>query len=378
MWSHKRGRHALLAGLLAFPLLLGGCTDALIDPGLDPSKVLPEIGFVGSNSCQTCHTPQAYWWRQSGHPYKLVEVKDGKAPTFPYSKIADQPPAGSTWNDVLYVVGGYGYKSRYVGKDGFFITAGGNNQWDLNTKAWSNYSKDQKIPYNCGPCHTTGYSAEGNQKGIPGLVGTWKEDGVGCEACHGPGSQHVFNPGLYRMKIDKSVDACAQCHNRNGANNPEITAQNGFLMHRDALHAMRLTKGHRDFTCVTCHDAHRGALFSKERQVPPVNRTCESCHATARQSLARSDFAKSKATQECTTCHMAPMTVSAVPTKSPWKGDMKTHLVKINTDPAAPQWYGTNNNRSHAYITVGFACLSCHDNKDQAWAGQYVKRMHKW
>jgi hypothetical protein len=370
-WS----RPVLAATALLFFVI--GCSDnGPTEPGPDPS-VLPELTYVGSESCKDCHTLAYFNWRQSGHPYKLAEVKDGKAPEFPFSTLPG-PPQGTTWNDILYVVGGYGYKARFVGKDGYFITAGGKNQWDLNTLAWSDYSKDQRLPYTCGECHTTGYDKEGNHRGIEGLRGTWKEDGVGCEACHGPGSQHVFSPLGHRLTKDTSTEACASCHHRNGATNPEITAQNGFLMHRDALHSVRLTKGHQNFTCVTCHDAHRGVLYQKERQLPGVKRDCESCHTMARLSLQRSDFAKSKANQECTTCHMAPMTVSAVPTKRPWLGDMKAHLVKINTDPNAPQWYGTNNNRSHAYITVGFACLSCHEDKNQQWAGDYVKRMHKW
>jgi hypothetical protein len=337
---------------------------------------VPELGFVGSESCRECHTLAFFNWKASGHPYKLVEVKDGKPVTFPFSTIPG-PPAGSTWDDVLYVVGGYGYKARFVGKDGYFLTTGGRNQYDLNTKAWSDYEKDKRKKYDCGVCHTTGYSAEGNHKGIEGLVGTWKEDGVGCEACHGAGSQHAAAPFQYRLKQDASTEACATCHNRNGATNPEITVQNGFLMHRDALHSMRLTKGHKDFTCVTCHDPHRGVLWSKERQLPGVKRTCESCHTTARTSLRNGALSASKATQECTTCHMAPMTVSAVPTKRPWVGDMKSHLVKINSDPAAPQFYN-NNTRSHAYITVGFACLGCHEGQSAAWAGTEAKRIHKW
>jgi hypothetical protein len=75
---------------------------------------------------------------------------------------------------------------------------------------------------------------------------------------------------------------------------------------------------------------------------------------------------------------MAEMTVSGVPTKRPWKGDMKSHLVIINTDPKAPQFYGTNNNRSHPYITLGFACLRCHDNKTLEWAGENAAKVHRW
>jgi hypothetical protein len=373
------GRRWLVAGLL---LVAAACSDdarPILEPEPEPPAAtpLPALDYAGSASCESCHKAAYNKWKGSGHPYKLVEIKNGVPPTFPYTQLPGPPP-GSTWNDVLYVVGGYGYKARFVGNDGFFITAGGNNQWDLNTLAWSDYLKDQRSPYNCGSCHTTGYSPLGNQKGIAGLVGTWKEDGIGCEACHGPGNRHILSPKTESMVVDRSTDACAKCHNRNGVNMQEITAQSGFLMHRDALHSIRNTKGHKDFRCVDCHDPHQGSLFAAERNIKPTLMRCESCHQNERIALQIGPLGGKKANQSCTTCHMAPMTVSAVPTKRPWKGDMKSHLVRINTDPAAPQFYGTNNNRSYPYITLGFACLQCHETRTLQWAGENAMRIHKW
>jgi hypothetical protein len=375
-------RHTrILASMAALALAVSACSDAgiFLPPVVEPPPpvALPALDYAGSQSCQGCHTRAYATWKESGHPYKLVKIENGLAPRFPFTELPGPPP-GSTWNDVLYVVGGYGYKARFVGRDGFFMTQGGQNQWDLNTLAWSDYLRDQRAAYNCGSCHTTGYSPLGNQDGIPGLVGTWKEDGIGCEACHGPGNRHVLAPTKEKMKVDRSTAACASCHNRNGVNMQEITAQGGFLMHRDALHSIRNTPGHRDFQCTDCHDAHGGALFSKERRRQPVKVTCEQCHSEMRWAMSVAPLASSKRNQECTTCHMAPMTVSAVPTKRPWKGDMKTHLVKINTDASAPQFYGANNNRSYPYITLGFACLQCHENRTLQWAEENARKVHNW
>jgi hypothetical protein len=338
---------------------------------------VPALSFAGSESCRGCHEQAWNKWSKSGHPYKIVEVKNAQPPYFPFTKIS-QPPPGSLWGDVLYVVGGYGYKARFVDREGYFITKGGRNQFDLNTNAWSDYLKDQRSPYNCGACHTTGYNALGNHRGLPGLIGTWQEDGIGCEACHGQGSQHVARPAEYRMKVDGSINACAQCHNRGGVNMQEITVQNGFLMHRDALHSIRNTPGHAHLQCTTCHDPHAGALFTKQRGIPAVRMTCENCHNQGRKSLWEGELRAYKANAECTSCHMAPMTVSAVPTKRPWRGDMKSHLVRFNTDPDAPQFYGTNNNRSFPYITVGFGCLRCHENQTREWAGANAQKVHRW
>jgi hypothetical protein len=370
-------RIATGAPILAL-LVLGAACDGgngVVDP--DPvDDEVPVAQFVGSQTCGSCHTTEFAKHQKSGHPFKIVQVKNGVHPGFPFSSIPTPP--NFAWDDVLFTVGGYGYKARFVGKDGYFLTEGGLNQYNLNTGGWSNYQKDQRSKFDCGVCHTTGYEPEGNQWGIEGLVGTWKEDGVGCEACHGPGSLHMQAPVRFPMTVDKSIEACATCHNRNGANNPEITAQNGFLMHRDAVHSIRNTPGHKEFTCVTCHDVHAGALYAKERGIQPVHTTCESCHTDARQSLKTGALPGSKGDMACATCHMAPMTVNAVPTKRPWLGDNKTHLVTINTDPNAPQWYGENDNRSHAYITLGFACLQCHDDRTVTWASATAKRIHNW
>ena len=46
---------------------------------------------------------------------------------------------------------------------------------------WVPYHAGEEKPYNCGTCHTTGYVPEGNQDDMPGMIGTWAEDGIGCE-----------------------------------------------------------------------------------------------------------------------------------------------------------------------------------------------------
>ena len=67
-------------------------------------------------------------------------------------------------------------------------------------------------PYNCGTCHTTGYNPEGNQDGLPGLIGTWTEPGIMCEECHGPGSLHSDNPRGVAMKLNRDAAECGDCH----------------------------------------------------------------------------------------------------------------------------------------------------------------------
>jgi hypothetical protein len=362
------------APLLAVVVLaMVGCSDSanLVEP--PPVPEIPELAFVGSASCESCHKAEFDKWKSSGHPWKLIKIKDGQPPQLPFGQAP--LPAGHTWNDITYVIGGFGWKSRYIGRDGFIITAGGRNQFNLNTQGWSDYNKDRVTRYDCGSCHTTGFSAQGNQDGLPGIIGTWKEEGVGCEACHGQGSQHAAAPQQHRLKSDGSLQACASCHNRNGIQDA-ITAQGGFLMHRDAYHALR-NNAHAAYDCTTCHDPHAGSLYAEQKGLPPTRVSCESCHQAARASLRLGGLGQSKGDMACVECHMPMMGVSGVPDPNrPYTGDLRTHIMRINTAPNAEQFH-TNGTRSHPYITLNFACITCHTDQNAAWAAQYANRIHR-
>ena len=80
--------------------------------------------YVGSDQCIACHTNfnpvLVENYVASGHPYKLNAV-DGAPPTYPAhtSPGLTETPPGTTWDDFAYVIGGYGWKARFVKKDGF-------------------------------------------------------------------------------------------------------------------------------------------------------------------------------------------------------------------------------------------------------------------
>ena len=137
----------------------------------------------------------------SGHPWKLNPVVDGQPPEYPFTEIPN-PPEGYTWDDIAYVIGGYNWKARFIDQEGFIITgdADATTQYNLFNEEidlggdWVAYHAGEETPYDCGACHTTGYSARGNQDGLPGLIGTWALPGIQCEECHGPGSLHANHP----------------------------------------------------------------------------------------------------------------------------------------------------------------------------------------
>ena len=61
--------------------------------------------YVGSETCKECHEGLFTTFKETAHANALSLVTDGKAPTLPFSEIKN-PPEGSTWDDVLYVIGG--------------------------------------------------------------------------------------------------------------------------------------------------------------------------------------------------------------------------------------------------------------------------------
>ena len=70
------------------------------------------------------------------------------------------------------------------------------------------YHAGEELPYDCGACHTTGYSTQGNQDGRAGMVGTFAFPGVQCEACHGAGSLHVNDPYSFTPQVDRDRQEC--------------------------------------------------------------------------------------------------------------------------------------------------------------------------
>ena len=73
--------------------------------------------YVGADTCKMCHQQEYEDWASTGHAYKLM------TPDEALKLRADMPlPEGYGWNDILYVIGGWGWKSIYLARDGYIIT----------------------------------------------------------------------------------------------------------------------------------------------------------------------------------------------------------------------------------------------------------------
>ncbi len=330
-----------------------------------------ERGYVTSDVCAHCHADvDDKVSNMSGHPYKLNKVEGGVAPSYPFS-VVPAPPAGYTWDDVSYVIGGYGWKARFIGLDGYIITAGGQNQYNLATSGWVDYHKDEQKPYDCGPCHMTGwqdFTENGgvNQDGLPGILGTWEEPGINCEECHGAGSLHVATQTAGDITIDETPELCGKCHQRGGMLvNPE--ASGGFIRHHEQFNEWNQSAhSGNGVDCAACHDNHTGVNYG----MAGIVAECTSCHTGVTNNHL-------VPIAECATCHMAQAGKSAV-AKHAYEGDVKTHLFAINSGPETKDFMFFNDGektRSKAFVTLDFVCYQCHKDENGVGGNNSMKTM---
>ena len=78
--------------------------------------------FVGSAACAECHQEIYDIFVKSGHPYKLNKVINNQQPSIPFTTdegLQIPTPAGYDWTNITYMIGGYGWKSRFVDENGY-------------------------------------------------------------------------------------------------------------------------------------------------------------------------------------------------------------------------------------------------------------------
>lgn len=377
------GRLALLLTTALVVLVMAACSRQEIEAGpIGPAGPAGPVGppgpagenatasqeYVGSESCSECHEALYEKFMRSGHPYDLTRI-EGEPPGFPYDDVTGgiaQPPAGYTWDDISYVIGGFGWKALFTDQNGYVITGvagaddgSGDTQYnfaneELDAEAgWVAFHAGEEIPFDCGVCHTTGYQPEGHQEALEGVVGMWQFEGVQCERCHGPGSRHAADPYGVQMVLDRSSQLCGECHTREDP--AVIQAGNGFQEHNQQF-ADLYNSQHFALSCVTCHDPHATTIHATDEEVADREQRCLSCHwSQATQKIQNRHFALT-----CTTCHMPPMAVSAQAVPEEFSGDIHSHQFAINTDPAAPQ-FSEDGSRVMPYITLQYACQQCHN-----------------
>jgi predicted CXXCH cytochrome family protein len=152
----------------------------------------------------------------------------------------------------------------------------------------------------CLQCHTTGFNAQD---------GTYSEQGVSCESCHGP-----FQPQhpSVQMPIKPDAELCSTCH------------KNTTDEWRASPHAKA------NVQCQACHNPH-----SQTPMANSISELCTNCHKERGTSFTHSTHAN--AGLECSNCHM----YTAPRTQDPIGGLVST---------------------GHTFTVGSEACIGCHQD----------------
>jgi predicted CXXCH cytochrome family protein len=161
---------------------------------------------------------------------------------------------------------------------------------------WSQLSKQTS----CLECHTTGYDPD---------TGTYSEEGVKCEACHGP-----FQPNhpTVPMSITPDAELCSKCHKTT----------------TDEWRASKHSQA--GIQCQACHNPH-----SQTPKADSVTDLCTNCHKEPGESFTHGTHAN--AGLECSNCHM----YTAPRVEDPIQGLVPT---------------------GHTFSVGSEACIGCHQD----------------
>ncbi|MET0089599.1 MAG: tetratricopeptide repeat protein [Candidatus Thiodiazotropha sp.] len=403
--------------------------------------------FVGSSQCISCHESEGTAWRGSHHDLAMAEVTEstvlgdfnnaaftahGVTTRF-YRKdgafhVQTDGPDGKLHDyRVRYTFGWYPlqqylvefpggrYQALGLAWDSRSREEGGQHWFHLypdepmtseNRLHWT--QRDQTWNYQCAECHST--RLEKNYDVATDTYHTrFEEINVACEACHGPGSEHLAwarmaeqNPEVAKRpgkglvlslgdtdggawgfdaqqgkpvrSVPRSqhieIELCARCHSRRGAVwddyrhgeplsnthrlallEPHLYFPDGQI--RDEVYVYGSFLQSRMYqagvTCSDCHEPHSLKLRAQG------NDLCARCHlATRYDATAHHHHQAESEGAACTACHM-PQRVYMV---NDWRAD---HSMRVPR-PDLSERLGTPN-----------ACNDCHSDKTSAWAADAVE-----
>jgi predicted CXXCH cytochrome family protein len=362
--------------------------------------------YVGSQACEKCHEDVYQRWKRT--PMANVVRDPREHPDAIIPDLATDPFAKFAPKDVALVYGSI-WKQRYfakIGNDYYPEPA----QWDIKARVWRKYfvakGTDWWEPHyppdnfqrptsaTCDGCHSVGLDI------VTHRVAEWN---VGCERCHGPGSEHVARPThaniLNPANLDfvSANDTCIQCHSQGRPlDNPiqgkyydwpvgyevggrlqdhwqledhklgettfthfaDGTAHKNRMQGNDYVQSLMY---HRGVTCFSCHDAHGTDHYAQLRK--PAQQLCLDCHGPtspngprASSIEAHTHHAANSPGSACTACHMPKIEIT-IP------GQMvSAHTFRFIT-PAMSKKYQIPN-----------ACTLCHKEKSAEWAEDAMKK----
>jgi len=339
--------------------------------------------YIGSDSCALCHGAKHESSQQTWHARILRPASEE---TIAGDFTSTDPDLTFTVDEVAYVVGGQ-FSERYLTEvegELYVLPA----QWNVASDEWVPYHPEDWLdrPYAryCAGCHTTGFDAESE---------TWSEVGVQCEACHGPGSDHVALAGERAMIINPALldfqaqtEVCGQCHSRGtdptGVYEFPVDFQPGgalklddaFIAAADEEHFWpdgSSRAHHQEYldwqksphaagvSCVFCHVSHsHGETAHQTRWVG--NHRCLICHEEKRDLETHVPYMQTQ-TAFCTDCHMPTLAEAAT---AEYNFDIHSHTF-WDPDPVGTMRYGGQD-------AMPNACNLCHTDQTPEWAAQVL------
>ena len=423
----RRTALAQLAVIIVSGLLLAALPAAAAE--MTPADAPP--AYVGSESCTACHRAEAKAWKGSHHglawtaptPENVRADFDGTEfsqgdmtarfriePDGSYHVTVTETDGVTTDYRVHSVAGVYPLQQYLL------ETEPGRLQsfdvvWDSEKGGWFSLSPDGPFapddgmhwtgPYKnwngrCAECHATGF-VKNYDATAHTFASTEAEIGVGCEACHGPGSAHAAwasgprksrgtPPPNYGFSVDFSdreatLEQCATCHSRREPHfadeplpgtpfhdsynlsllMPGLYQADGQILDEVYVYGSFLqSKMHaKGVTCLDCHEPHSATLRAEG------NAVCAQCHNpagnTAFPSLRLAEYDSPEhhfhepgtPGSECKNCHM----VERVYMGNDWRADHSLRVPRPDLD---------------AVTGAPDACTTCHTGETPEWAAAQI------
>ena len=304
--------------------------------------------------------------------------------------------------------------------------------WHIASKRWIDWQEITPIPdgahdlrqiwnANCFNCHGTNI-VQGYDLTEKKYRSTWSEMGIGCEACHGPGRQHV---------------ALMEAWEKNPASKPNYdnSSKNRRLSDTLKIFSTRSSEPRRIYdTCAYCHGnknnvfvgfkggdnyADHALPFLISEPIPENDRqgefwpdgrpnrfnrpqaltlsgcfkagavTCTSCHVAHgsrnEHSLKVNIYQGRNGDALCTQCHTQPSYAGATLKQHTFHAPESSGSRCINCHMSDVNWRLLIRRRDHTFqapvpentaqFGVPNACTTCHDNRSPEWA---AKQMTEW